>query len=483
MSTVEESRSLRSRRPGSRVRPMLEEVGQSSTTHSLILTLYAISVVSPVRLQLGIAYLTMSRILLLALLIPMLVRLFSGRYGGVKLPDYFMIFYCFWAFLALSANHGIVESVEFSVMFFVETVGAYLVGRIYIRSRADLRHFIKWLLIIVLISLPFTVAELGTGYPVIIETIRNSNPIPDIISVPQNVNYPQRLGMDRAQFTFGHPILYGVLCSSLMALAITVHTQESGLFAKTFWGMVSAVGTFASLTSAAFLSAILQLGFLGFDRVTRLIKARWKLLVLAIVLAYFAIDLVSNRSPIVVFVSTFSFSSATAYNRILIFEYGSAEVLRHPFFGIGNNDWTRPEWMVASVDNHWLLQTMRYGLPAGIFLIGSVLWVLIKIGRSKINPENVDLFTARRGYMAALLGWCIALGTVAINVEVNSYFLTLLASGIWIIDTALNPDNNEEPDGTRHARRTGGGRRHLPKRKSKTLNRAHQTRRKPMRNR
>lgn len=434
MSTVEEHTTT-ARARVSAGRRKLQELASTKSAHATILMLYAISVAWPIRLQLGPAYITMSRLLIIVLLIPMLLRLFSGRYGGIKLPDYLVIFYCIWAYIALSANHGAGTVSEFAVMFFVETTGAYLVGRIYIRNRADFFCFIKYLLIIAMISIPFVIVEMKTGRPVIIEFIRSVNPAPDIIRLPGNVNYEKRIGLERSQFTLGHPILYGVFCSSLMALALTVRTQNMGVFAKTFWGVVVAASTFASLSSAAFLSALLQLAILGFERTTRMIKARWKLLAAAFVAAYIVVDILSNRSPIVVFVSVFSFSPATAYNRILIWEFGSAEVWRHPIFGIGNNDWVRPSWMVPSIDNHWLLQTMRYGLPGGVALMTAVLWILIKVGRSKIG-ENIDLIIVKRGYMAGLIGWCIALGTVAINVEVNSYFMTLLAGGIWIIDEA-----------------------------------------------
>ena len=47
----------------------------------------------------------------------------------------------------------------------------------------------------------------------------------------------------------------------------------------------------------------------------------------------------------------FTFSTTSAYNRIIIFEYGSAEVMRNPIFGIGLGDWIRPVWMSDSMDN------------------------------------------------------------------------------------------------------------------------------------
>ena len=36
------------------------------------------------------------------------------------------------------------------------------------------------------------------------------------------------------------------------------------------------------------------------------------------------------------------FNPQTADGRLVILEYGSAEIARHPVFGIGLNDWVRP---------------------------------------------------------------------------------------------------------------------------------------------
>jgi hypothetical protein len=41
---------------------------------------------------------------------------------------------------------------------------------------------------------------------------------------------------------------------------------------------------------------------------------------------YVAIDVFSTKTPFHVFVNNFTFSRQSAYNRILIFEFGSAEV-------------------------------------------------------------------------------------------------------------------------------------------------------------
>jgi len=418
-----------------------DTVGKS--TNGLILFLYTLSIVWPVKFQLGPVYITFSRIFIICLLIPMLLRLLSGRYGGVKPADYFVVFHCIWVYLALSVNHGLLNVSEFSIMYFVEMTGAYLIGRIFIRSVEDLAVFVKYLLIFILISLPFVIIETQTGKSIIIEFLRDVNPVPNVFKLPGDVDYEPRFGLLRSQFTLVHPIMYGVFCASLMALALTLHTRGKGLPIKTFWGVVVWVTTVTSVSSAAVLSALLQLGFLGFERFTRFIQGRWRLLTAGLVFIYIFVEIFASHSPIAVFVSKFAFNPHTAYNRILIFQYGSAEVMRHPFFGIGNNDWVRAPWMVPSVDNHWLLKFMKYGIPGGGALLVVVIYSLTVAGRAKV-AGNEALVLAQRGYMICMIGWCISLGTVAINVEVNSYFMTLLAGGIWLADTARKTDELEE---------------------------------------
>ena len=58
------------------------------------------------------------------------------------------------------------------------------------------------------------------------------------------------------------------------------------------------------------------------------------------------------------------FNPQTADGRLIILEYGSAEIARHPVFGIGLNEWVRPWYKKQSVDNFWLSHAMRFGLPS-----------------------------------------------------------------------------------------------------------------------
>jgi len=431
-----------------------------ATTNKLILILYTISVIWPIKFQIGPIYMTVSRMMLLMLLIPMLARLFSGRFGGIKLPDYLIIFYGMWVFVAMSVNHGPLNIIESSTINFVEVIGAYLIGRIFIRTMEDFEFFIRCMLYAVLFSLPFAMMETQTGKSLILETLRASNPAPDIFLLPADVDYEARLGLLRAQFTLVHPIAYGVFCASLTALAVTVHTRRSG--SKIFWGSVVSAAAFCSVSSAALLAVLLQFAMLGFERFTRFVRSRWQILAVVFGAAYLFVEIVASHSPIAILVSKFALNASTANNRLLIFEYGSAEVFRHPIFGIGNNDWVRATWMVASIDNHWLLRFMRYGVLGGGAIMGAVIGCMIIVARSPAYVSDA-LKAAQRGWLICMIAFFVALGTVAINVEVNSYYMTLVAGGLWIADRArLENHGQAEELNPRDRRRKH--RRELPKR-------------------
>src|SRR5690606_32529254 len=109
---------------------------------------------------------------------------------------------------------------------------------------------------------------------------------------------------------------------------------------------------------------ITQFMLLVWDRKTRHIQSRWKIFCAIGLAMYVCVDLISNRSAMKVFLSYLTFSPGTAYNRIIIFEWGIQDVWRNPMLGIGFNVWTRPEWMHStSMDNFWLVQAVTFGIP------------------------------------------------------------------------------------------------------------------------
>jgi hypothetical protein len=215
--------------------------------------------------------------------------------------------------------------------------------------------------------------------------------------------------------------------------------------------LVSFIGfaTIFSLSTGAFLAVVVQLGLIFWELITRPHPKRWKVFGWLAMIGYFALDAVVSHSPFHTLVHYAAFSSASSYNRILIFEHGMLNVKANPVFGIGFSDWARPRWMKASFDNFWLLTAMRHGVPAfAMFALGIALIVRKMSRQPLIDPLDR---ACRAGYLTALGGIIIAGGTVHYWKQLLVFVMFIIGSGVWIFTggarepAARTADPPEEP--------------------------------------
>jgi hypothetical protein len=189
---------------------------------------------------------------------------------------------------------------------------------------------------------------------------------------------------------------------------------------------------------------------------------RWLVLATLAGFALVALELLSNRGAFKFLAAGLAFNSGSSYNRVLIFQYGGAEVLRHPVFGIGFGDWERPGWMGSSVDNFWLLIALRHGLPSLTLFAFAIYAVLSSLGRLK--TEELDRH--RKGLIISLFGFIIGGATVDYWGTIYSYFMFLLGSGLWMRDLAesqpLMPQRRKEEIGPRPIAFLAGSRPRVP---------------------
>jgi hypothetical protein len=201
-------------------------------------------------------------------------------------------------------------------------------------------------------------------------------------------------------------------------------------------GMAKVIGvglaTFMSASGGPYVVLMMQGFVAAWERVLGKVQGRWAALFTLFGLTYVGIDLFSTKTPFHVFVNYFTFSKQSAYNRILIFEYGTAEVARHPVFGIGLGDWERPVWMSDSMDNFWLVTAVRYGVPAFLLLLGLLLGILWKAGQRKNLPP--EWRRARHAWAFTLFGITVAAATVHLWNALFVLFLFLIGSGAWLLD-------------------------------------------------
>jgi hypothetical protein len=246
--------------------------------------------------------------------------------------------------------------------------------------------------------------------------------------VEEDIRNKPRLGFTRATVPFHNPIHYGLVCSLAIANAYYIHFR-SRLQRLRLTGFATFM-TVMSMSSGPMFGAALQLLVIFWDRLLRLVRARWVLLVLIgiVVLALLEVNLPGGLIGYIV--NEVIFNPVGGQNRIDILRYGSAEILRNPVFGIGFNDWIRPWWQSATVDNFWILTAMRYGIPALLLLVAAIgVSTLQMMSRDGLS-EEIALY--RAGYLISLGGAVLVLGTVHVWGPPMVLVMLYIGAGAWL---------------------------------------------------
>lgn len=419
----------------------------------LIVKLYFVAIFLPVEFNIGSLMMSGVRTVLLVAFIPMCIRLLTGKCGRLIWTDLLFFLFCPWNIYTLHLNNPD-QAISFGGSVALEFFGGYMLGRTYIRTPEAFAGMCKALFIVVVLTIPFAIFESQTGRALIPETL---NKIPGIYSLVDFYNEDAgiRMGLERSQAIFEHPIHYGLFCSTAFSLA---YVGFKGIYSTWFRYLVSflvTVGVFLSLSSGAMLPMILHFGLIFWAWALNKVRSRWVILMVLTALAYEVVDLLSNRGPIQVFLSYATFSPHNAYWRVLIFEWGMKNVWLHPMYGLGLNEWIRPWFMHGtSVDNFFLLNAMRYGIPG--FLLMAIGWALPiwSISWHKLEEGTVT-WNFRRAWVITLIGLVLTLCTVDVWAAVYSYVAFLFGAGVWFlsVDQALPQSTGE----TRRALQHRGG--------------------------
>lgn len=390
--------------------------------------LYLFSVVIPVMFNVGPLLLSGLRLYLLLLIIPLLVRLFSGHFGRVSIIDILFILHIGWATVALAMNNPdkVVSQVGSVGM---EFLGGYLVGRAYIRSPEAFAALCRWIIFLVLCTAPFAIIETQTGRPIIIDMIQK---LPGIFSAA-DVNIEPRMGQERAQVAFAHPIHYGLFCSVAFSLAFVAMKGLTSPARRYATSCIIMLSGFLALSSGALLAIVLQLFLILWAALFDKMRWRWWLLLGLGCLAYVVIDILSNRSPVVAVLSRVAFSTHNLYWRTIIFEWGMMNVWDNPIFGLGLNDWERPWFMYSgSMDNFWLVMAVRYGIPGFLLLALGYVLGLFQVMRRNFDTDPV-LLNFRRAWVFTFIGLSFTLSTVHVWTNIYSFVFFMFGAGMWFI--------------------------------------------------
>lgn len=393
---------------------------------------FFLSLILPIDFNVAGIRLTPYGIVLLALIVPATILLVSGRVGRIRAPDILVLLHALTVALAILVVHR-QEEIPFAGRYIIESFGAYLIARCFIRSADDFRASVRCHFLIITVLLPLALVESVTGYNALYTLVGST--VPGVIG--------ERWGLGRAYTGFDHPILYGVFAACSFALVFYVLGYGRFTLGALRRAAVVTGAAFFSLSAGPLSTLVVQSALIAWDFLTRRIPYRWWILFGLFVAAYIAIDLLSTRSPVRVFATYFTFSGHTAYDRIGDWTWGMVNIRQNPWFGLGLNDWIRERWMSASLDSFWVVQAMRYGVPAFLLQAAALLVLCTAVGRRRFRDRRLHAY--RAGWLIAIVALIIAGLSVHFWNAVFCLFLFLQGSGAWLMTVKDSPPPRIRP--------------------------------------
>lgn len=401
--------------------------GVSVALWPITLVLYATLMPRELRIEIGTFAIYADRIGLLIALPYVIRKVLQGAIRFV-LPDFLVLITGLWMTVAMMYHYGFGVGLERGGSQALDATAGYYLARISFRSLNDVRK----------VLIMFSPGVFVAGFSVMLESITHReivSPIAEALfgKLPYFVggevvgarDYRDlfRLGLMRAKGPFSHSILAGLYLATMSSLFLL-----SGIrgWPKVL-GIIASLFAFFSLSSAAVLGLLLGYGLSFYEWLQDQVRElSWRLFVTLGLIVFGALNIVSDSGFVGVVSRYLTFNPATAYYRQLIWRYGTQSVEAHPVFGIGFAGYARPRWMVSgSVDAHWLLVAIRFGLLPSVLILTSVILALVALGRASANAPRTDR-KFYRGIAIALFVMGLSMFTVTLWGGVLTWFNLLL---------------------------------------------------------
>lgn len=355
------------------------------------------------------------RFFLIAALLFVLAEAFRGRLR-LGWPDFLMIAAAGWISLALFMTTEAAEAFTSVVAQGADILVAYFFGRTTIRTLRDFRLF----LLLMLPGIAFV------GAVMVIESVTHTHIIQGFASQvtgkPLMYGSSPRLGLLRARGPFPHPIGAGIFLACFLPLY-----WFAGFKGWTrLVGIVASLAGFFAVSSGALLVIVGGLGLIIYNWLSeKIVNLSWRMFFVLGGILTFALELGTNSGTVSLMIRVASLNSASGYGRIQIWRYGTANVEKNPWFGVGYGDWERPIWMPESIDNNWLMLAIQFGVLPPFLILGAVVLSLIALARkSEMSPWPDRRF--ERGIAMSLALFAFGAGTVALWFSPQVWFFVLL---------------------------------------------------------
>lgn len=387
---------------------------------------FLLMTVLPIRFEIGSLQMTGLRAYLLITIPVVLPKLLREENQTRRIIDLLLFAHIIWMWVSIfqvAPQAGAQRAGSVSIDF----IGGYLIARAYIRSVEDFRKLVTTICVLVIATLPLALGESLTEQLYLSELLAL---IPGISTDPI-IDMPARMGLDRAQAVFAHPIHYGLFCSTATALFF-ICSDLPRAHRLTALSIVC-VTCFLSLSSGALLSVLIQVALITWAWILRRSSRKWAILIAILAFIFLIIELVADGGAFRVFLRYATFSAHNAYWRSMIFEWGLYNIWANPVFGVGNDGWERPSFMrSASMDNFWLYIAVKYGVPAFLLLAGGYLAGIAAMMRKSGSADPVTE-RCRTAWIICFVGLSFTLATVHVWTSVYSYVFFLFGAGLWMI--------------------------------------------------
>ena len=318
----------------------------------------------------------------LLVFVPFVVHhMLQGRFR-LTFVDLTMIAAGLWIIFATGWHYGLDVGLSSGGPLALDYVLAYLVGRCFFPTPLALRRLLYFgIPVVLIVGLSLVVEAVANRYIVrpLLGAVFGNSPAAALARLGE-----VRLGLMRATGPFLHPISGGLFMGSLLPLYFYADLPRRG-----WLGICGSLCAFFTVSSAAIVSVVLSVGAIVYDRMRRFTGFGWGVVAAVVLFLIVCAEVLTESGAARIIIRTLALNPATGYARLLIWDYGWADVGRHPMFGIGMfDDYQRPSWMnFNSVDNFWLLLALRYGIPGLCLLVLVLVGSLVACARAPRSAE------------------------------------------------------------------------------------------------
>jgi len=409
----------------------------------IVLVIYATLLPREISIRVGTNYIYLDRLALLCTVPWISYHVWRGVTRFV-LPDWLVLLCGTWMIVSFWVVYGPERAIVSGASFAFDMMAGYYLARISFRSLDDMRRAL-------IVCAP---GFLMAGLTLVVESISHHILVrPFFGNLLGTLNYAAgtentggefqhtiRFGLLRAYGPWIHPIMAGLHMSTLLAVY-----WKSGIRGWPLWVAMIAVSTaIFTVSSAAILTLVITSGALFYDWLCSKVRGlNWPMMITAVISGTVVLSMFTKAGLISLIIRFATLDPATSYYRIAIWTYGVLSVWAHPWFGIGFESYRRPEWMLtASVDTHWLLYAMRFGMPAAASLFLACLFAMGGLLRAErfANARDSGFY---RGILISLLTLVVMGFSVSYQGGTLNWFSILLGASVacaqhtYVIDWAF----------------------------------------------